>query len=241
MEGLPVQIPAPDSFSVLSRATMNESEDHVGGQGYGSIEYFKIISRLKNQRRFTMKIELIKMNKCILFVLIFLSSLLLAQDKNIISQSEVPRDSLLKVSRAIVDSARCRVLITVDEYGKPHAREMDPFAPEDDMVIWLGTNPQTRKVKQIQNNPNVSVFYYDPKTFSYVSIEGKALLVNDSDQKLKHWKDYWKVYYPDREKDFILIKVIPDRLEVVSFQYNLFWKTVSYMPHSVDFNTGNVE
>jgi general stress protein 26 len=181
-----------------------------------------------------------KMRVSLLFVLL-ISSPLLAQDEGVFSKRAVSRDSLLKISRMIIDSARCRVLVTVDENGKPHAREMDPFAPEQDMVIWFGTSPLTRKVTQIEKNPNVAVFYYDSKTLSYVSIEGKAQMVNDSDQKSKHWKDSWKRYYPDREKDFILIKVVPDRLELLSYKYNLLWATESYRPHSLEFNTGDLK
>ena len=169
-----------------------------------------------------------------IFFVVFFSSLLLAQNNNSFTANEVSRDSLLKVSHAIIDSARCRVLVTVDEYGKPHAREMDPFIPGDDMVVWLGTSPVTRKVKQIEKNPNVVVFFYDTKGLSYVSIEGKAALINDPALKSKYWKSYWEQYYPDRNKDFILIKVTPVRLELVSYKYKLFWKT-GYKPLSVEF------
>lgn len=149
--------------------------------------------------------------------------------------AELSRDSLLKVANIIIDSARCRVLVSVDEEGKPHVREMDPFAPEEGMVIWFGTSPNTRKVKQIQNNPNVAVYYYDTKTMSYVSINGKAELVNSPGEKTKHWKEYWKSYYPDRDKDMILIKVIPERLELVSYKYKIFWKTDSFLPQYIEF------
>ena len=164
--------------------------------------------------------------------------LLPAQNKYF-TKDKISRDSLLMVSKMIIDSARCRVLVSVDEEGKPHAREMDPFAPEEGMIIWFATNPNTRKVKQIKNNPNVAVFYYDTKTLSYVSINGKAQLINNPAEKEKHWKKYWKVYYPDRNKDMILIKVIPDRLELVSYKYKLFWQTDSFMPQYIKFNQKN--
>lgn len=183
-----------------------------------------------------MIVKAIKFHMGMIFVLFFVPTLLIAQDVNIRSQSELPRDSLLKLSRSIIDSSKCRVFVTVDENGIPHAREMSPFPPEDDMVIWLGTNPNSRKVKQIEKNPNVVIFYYDSEKLGYVSIQGKAQLVNDSEMKTKYWKDVWKVYYPDRDKDYILIKIIPVHLEIVSFGNNIFWRTESYLPHSVDFD-----
>ena len=184
-----------------------------------------------------MKFVIIKKAVTLLCVLFLTTISLYAQNKNI--TEKISRDSLLKVSRIIIDSARCRVLVSVDEEGKPHAREMDPFDPEDGMVIWFGTNPNTRKVKQIKNNPNVAVFYYDTKGMSYVSINGKAELVNDPAEKEKHWKSYWKRYYPDRDKDMILIKVVPERMEVVSYKYKIFWQTESFLPQYIQFNQDN--
>jgi general stress protein 26 len=183
----------------------------------------------------------IKIILFLFFSLLFASPALLAQDESTNAQAEVSRDSLLHASRTIIDSAKCKVLVSVDEDGKPHAREMDPFAPDENMVIWFGTNPGTRKVQQIKGNPNVAVFYYDSKSISYVSINGTAELVNDPELKKKYWKDYWDRYYADPEKDYILIKVVPERLELISYQYNLFWKGDSFMPQSVEFDKQDLE
>ncbi len=187
-----------------------------------------------------MKIESGKINGCFLFAFILFSSFVFAQEPDIHVTKEVSSDSLLKIAHAIIDSARCRILVTVDENGKPHAREMDPFKPEENLVVWLGTNPNTRKVRQIADNPNVVMFYYDTRGMSYVSIEGTARLVNDPIEKTKHWKEYWKRYYADRDKDYILIRIVPSRLEVVSYKHELFWKTESYLPHSVEFDAGHI-
>lgn len=134
-------------------------------------------------------------------------------------------DSLLIAARTIIDSSSCHVLITVGEDGKPYAREMSPFPVEKDWVIWLGTSTISRKVKQIQNNPYVVVYYYDPRTLSYVSLAGKASIVNDSGLKAKYWVDAYKVYYPDRDKDYTLIKVIPESIEVISYGYRIYWNS----------------
>ena len=182
------------------------------------------------------------LKKFLLFVLAILAMLLLfatslsAQNEQFQEQRGISRDSLLIYARTIIDSARCRVLITVDENGKPQAREMAPFDLEDDWTIWLGTFPTSRKVKQIQKNPNVIVFYYDTKGMSYVSVSGKASLVNDPTLKAKYWVESWKRYYPDRDKHYILIKVIPERLELCSYRYHLFWG-LDGIPISIEFNS----
>jgi general stress protein 26 len=168
-----------------------------------------------------------------LAILIIASRLYAQEGKNQVSQV-ISRDSLLAAARTIIDSSSCQIFITVDENGKPHAREMSPFPPEKDWVIWLGTSQSSRKVKQIQNNPNVIVYYYQPKGYSYVSLAGKARLVNDPDKKAKYWVDGWKRYYPDRDKNYILIEVTPENLELVSYKFNIFWDSKG-APQSVDF------
>jgi len=169
-----------------------------------------------------------------IFVFLLLASSLYAQEGMSQSGKLLSPDSLLRAARMIVDSSSCWIFITVDENGKPHAREMSPFPPETDWVIWLGTSSDSRKVKQIQNNPNVVVYYYDTKSFSYVSVSGKARLVNDPEKKAKYWVDGWKRYYPDRDKNYILIEVTPENLEVVSYKYNIFWDSKG-APQSFNF------
>jgi general stress protein 26 len=158
-----------------------------------------------------------------LFLLSTFSSL--AQEVNYQPETLLSPDSLLSAAKTIVDSSACRVLITVGEDGKPFAREMATFPIEKDWVIWMGTSTISRKVGQIKNNPNVVVYFYDSKGLSYVSLAGKASLVNDPDLKAKYWVDAYKVYFPDRDKDYILIKVIPENMEVVSYKYQIFWNS----------------
>jgi len=168
-----------------------------------------------------------------IIIILFITSSIFAQEKKIKLQ-EISRDSLLIIARTIVDSADSRTFVTVDEEGKPQARTMSPFPPEEDWVIWLGTNPESRKVKQIKNNPNVMVFYYDSDGHSYVSVAGQARIVNDPEKRVKYWRKGWTKYYPDPEKDYTLIELTPKRLEICSFRHKLFWDEAG-QPAFVEF------
>ena len=77
------------------------------------------------------------------------------------------------------------------------------------------------------------VFYYDTKGASYVSVAGQAKIVNNSDKKKQYWKKGWEKYYPDPDKDYVLIEVTPERLEIVSYKYGLFWPEGK--PHFIEF------
>jgi general stress protein 26 len=191
-------------------------------------------------REVAMKERLNEIVIFLLFLLLLPGASILAQTDQFPKQRELPGDSLLIYARIIVDSSNSRVLVTVDETGKPRARTMSPFTPEEDWTIWLGTFPTSRKVKQIKSNPNVVVFYYDVESYSYVNVTGTARLVNDPDLKAKYWKEGWKRFYPDREKDYVLIEVTPQRIEVCSFKYDLLWDEEG-IPPSVDFGTTGSE
>lgn len=69
------------------------------------------------------------------------------------------------------------------------------------------------------------VFYYDSESKSYVSVSGIAQIVNDPALKDKYWRGGWKMFYPDKETQYVLIKVTPVKVEICSFKYNLLWDT----------------
>jgi general stress protein 26 len=145
------------------------------------------------------------------------------------------RDQLLTASREIISTARYAALITLDSSGRSQARAVDPFAPDANFVIWIGTNPRTRKVAAIRRHPHVTLYYFDRESQAYVTVHGTARLVNDPEAKQQWFKDEWKAFYPDRTKDFTLIKVTPQRLEIVSVKKGILGDSVKWLPQSVRF------
>jgi len=143
---------------------------------------------------------------------------------------------LQAAARDIMANAGNCTLITLDENGHPMARIMDPFAPEPDFTVWLGTNPTSRKVQQINRDPRVTLYYMDRDASGYVVIHGRAELVDDAQQKELHWKDQWKAFYEDNKEAFLLIRVTAERLEVVSYRHGIFGDPDTWTPPFVEFN-----
>ena len=113
---------------------------------------------------------------------------------------------------------------------------MNPFPPEDDMTVWIATNPRSRKIEEIKKNPAVTLYYADHnKASGYVAITGKALLVNDMNEKLKRKRDYWEQSFPDFETDLILIKVIPKKLDVLNYKRGMLNSPVTWKTPSIEF------
>lgn len=147
----------------------------------------------------------------------------------------VSRDSLLSVAREMMFAARYCALITVDSTGQPHARAMDPFPPDSNMIVWLGTNAYSRKVREIQNDPRVTLYYADPAGEGYVSIIGEAEPVNDPVKKKIWWKDEWLAFYDDPDKGYILIKVTPKQIDVLSYKHDLIGNRETWRIPSISF------
>ena len=136
------------------------------------------------------------------------------------SQYDVLTDSLYtkltKAAREIITATGTCTLITLDEEGSARARAMDAFAPDKNFIIWFGTNPKSRKVLQIKHDPRVTLYYFDMATASYVMIHGRAEIINNPDEKENHWKEAWQNFYPDYPENYLLIKVTPNWMEVIS-------------------------
>ncbi len=183
-----------------------------------------------------------KMNSCIKnfcsFIFIFLISIFL-NTGNVFAQqikiSEGERDTLLYVAKQYINNVRYCALITIDSSGYPHVRTMDPFQPDERMVVWLGTNPKSRKVAEIRNNPKVTLYYTGNKGQGYVSIMGTAILVNDQMKKDSLWKDEWSKFYKDRKESYLLIKVVPKKLEVLDYKHGIIGNKETWRIPSVTF------
>ena len=154
------------------------------------------------------------------------------------SPGEEERAKIINSAREIMQQARFCTLITVDGEGHPRARMMDPLRPGEGLNVWLATNPLTRKVGQINADPHVTLLYFDATDPSYVTILGTAEIVEDAAEKAKHWKDDWAAFYSDEHRgdDFVLIRVTPRRLEIVSESRGFSSDPETWLPAAIEFH-----
>jgi general stress protein 26 len=168
-------------------------------------------------------------------LLILLLPLLISDVAAQQTKQPLTRDELIIAAREIISTARYCALITLDASSHAQARTVDPFAPDEHMQIWIATNPRSRKVAEIRRNPRVTLYYFDRDAQAYVSIYGTARLVNDPKEKAQRWKEEWKDFYPDRAKDYLLIMVTPERLELVNVTKGIVGDPHTWKPPSVAF------
>jgi general stress protein 26 len=147
------------------------------------------------------------------------------------------RAAVLKAARARMAAARYCAFLTLGADGRIQAREVDPFPPEDDLTVWVGTKRATRKVGEAQRDPRVTLYYADPAGQGYVTLQGLAQLLDDPASKARWWKDEWKAFYEGGRDspDYVLLRVRPLRLEIVSYPDQLVGDPKTWRPVTLDF------
>ncbi len=152
--------------------------------------------------------------------------------------AETPeRAKIMAAAEEVMQKARYCALVTLGQDGHPQARVVDPLTPEQDLTVWIATNPLTRKVGQIRADPRVTLFYFDPAGPAYVTLLAKAELVTNPAEKARHWKEDWAAFYSDkyRGEDFVLIRCKPLRLEVVSYGHGILNEPTTWRPTTIEF------
>lgn len=173
------------------------------------------------------------MKKYIVFIVLLICPLLTrAQDTE---SRNIERDAYITAAKEIMEAAPYCALISLDKSGHPQARTMDPFAPDEGMNVWLGTNIDSRKVSEIRNDSRVTLYYEAPDGGGYVVLKGNADLIDDPKKTDKYWKKEWDEFYPDKSSTFMLIKVIPDKLEIVSYKHDITGSSKSWAVPYIEF------
>jgi len=151
------------------------------------------------------------------FIILFFSTITLKTS----AQSSVSRDTILLAAREIINETTYCALVTIDSTGQPHIRTMNPFPPNDEFITWFATSRNSRKVREIKNNPKVCVYYADHITAKgYVSITGTAQIIDDKELLIKMKRDYWE-NLPGWQDIFVLIKIVPQTMEVINYKHGL--------------------
>lgn len=117
---------------------------------------------------------------------------------------------------------------------------MDPFLPEEDFTVWMGTRRDTRKVRQLKENPSATLYYFDPEGPAYVTLIGRIEMVDDPEERRRRWKEAWEPYYPEGPEGefYLLLKFVPSRVEVVSYPHEIASEPDAWKPAIVEFDGG---
>lgn len=115
----------------------------------------------------------------------------------------------------LVRGFRVAVLTTIDDDGRPWSRPMALQSRDFDGDLWFFTDAHTPKVDHIAARPDVSVALADVEAQTYVTLAGRAEVIDDRAKIRELWDLAAKVYYPDGPDDptLRLVRVAVDRAE----------------------------
>jgi general stress protein 26 len=148
----------------------------------------------------------------------------------------VSEERVLEAARETMAAARYCFLVTLDSSGQPQARVMDPFDPEPDVVVWMGTNSGSRKVSELREDGRATLAYYDASGMGYVTLIGSVRLVDDLGERRRRWKPGWEPFYSEgpESEDYILLEFEPSRIEVMSFTHGVGADPSGFSPAILD-------
>lgn len=129
-------------------------------------------------------------------------------------------ETVLGVAKQIMTAAGCASLITIDESGLPSSRPVRTFPSDDEFTkITIPTDQNSRKTHHVRSNSNVVLSYIDTSTRGYVTVIGKAVLIDDVEDKRAAWVNPFSAFWPDgpESKDYLLIVVTPKQIEARSY------------------------
>lgn len=119
--------------------------------------------------------------------------------------------SITQIAKMMRDLDFC-MLTTRSEDGTLRSRPMSNNGEvEFDGDVWFFSAGESRKVADIEADPDVELSYSDPARYLFISMSGEAAIVRDVEKKRELWIEELERWFddgPDSE-DIVLIKVTP--------------------------------
>lgn len=143
--------------------------------------------------------------------------------------------ALASAKRQIARSSYAFIVTNSDNEAAPDARLVEPIFDDQSFTFWVGTSPSSRKVKQVQANPQVTLAFSSTKDNSTLIVKATASIVDDVATRAKKWKPYWRLFFPEGPKadDYILIKLDAVELEVLDFSQNVVPEPFGLIPQKL--------
>ena len=134
----------------------------------------------------------------------------------------------------LIHGIRFAMLTTTARDGTLHSR---PMATQDQRFageLWFFTGRASHKVEDIRERPEVNVAYADPARQRYVSVVGRADLVDDPARVRELWSPALTAWFPGGvdDPDLGLLRVRPTQADLWTSPSSAVVRIVGFM-HAV--------
>ncbi len=127
------------------------------------------------------------------------------------SESADDRTALFKK----VKDVKVAMLTTLEQDGSLRSRPMYTQQVEDAEALWFFTNEDSGKIREITGHQEVNLAYSDPDSSLFVSVSGRASVVDDREKAKELWNPMNEAFFPEGvdDPDLVLLRVDPYQAE----------------------------
>lgn len=128
---------------------------------------------------------------------------------------QLSREEAIAKLAKLIDKIEIAMLTTEMKDGTLRSRPMATQNSVFDGTICFLTDRSTPKVAEIAGHKQVNVSYANPTSSVYVSVSGRASVIEDRAEIVKYWTEAHKVWFPDGPDDpnIVLLKIGVDQAE----------------------------
>ncbi|MGN5954152.1 pyridoxamine 5'-phosphate oxidase family protein [Sphingobacterium lactis] len=94
----------------------------------------------------------------------------------------------------------------------PHGVPMSRQEVEEDSNVWYILSAESETFKNLEKDNKISVFYADPKNYTFLSVNGTASLSRDQERIDKYWNKMMEGWFEKGKTDpnIRILKVNPE-------------------------------
>ncbi len=134
------------------------------------------------------------------------------QESDVIEHTTQERQHLAQMIQGI----KVAMLTTIGPDGSLRSRPMATLPAEFDGTLWFFTNANSPKVDEVQHEQHVNVSYDDCEDHRYVSISGRATVIQERPKLEELWSPILLAWFPLGLEDPQLALL---RVEADSWEY----------------------
>lgn len=138
-----------------------------------------------------------------------------------IIEYELTKESKVSVSeniekfRTLIKDVKFAMLTTVGAEGQLQSCPMTTQQSEYDGYLWFFISKSGHKMAEIRRQPTVNLSYAKPEDHVYVSVSGRAELIDDREKAEELWSPVYKAWFKEglEDPDLGLLRIEIEKAE----------------------------
>ncbi len=139
-------------------------------------------------------------------------------------------ESAPETVQTLIKDIRFAMLTTCRADGSLHSRPMTTQDSDSDETLWFFSGRNTEAACDIAANPQVNVSYSEPASQRFVSLCGRAVVVEDRLLLRERWRADFALWFPLglADPNLILIKVTIERAQFWQSPASWFGRSLAF-------------